>query len=82
MDAVNEVEVGGFGGAGAEDAEIMLKVPLPAVIGGEVGGEPIPPLSGAPGAVRTLGCSTSAYRHTGHVPLVFSHVIMQSSWNA
>lgn len=94
---VAEVDVEGFDGArtgmgtgtgtgvaGARGAvrgtKVKLEALLPAASGGEVGGESAPP--GVPGAARKAGCSTSAYRHTGHVPLVFSHVTIQSSWNA
>lgn len=37
--------------------------------------------TGAPPGPDGIGCSTSANRHTGHVPLDFNQVIMQSSWN-
>ena len=81
-DVVKEVDVGGFGGAGAEVAGVKLEALLLAESGGEVRGEASSPPPDAPGAVCAAGCSTSAYRHTGQVPLVFSHIIMQSSWKS
>ena len=68
-------------GTGAADGEVELEALLPTASGGEVGDESTPPPA-IPGVACKVGCSTSAYRHTGHVPLVFSHVSIQSSWNA
>ena len=83
-DVVKEVDVGRFGGAGVIVVEVELGALLSATSGGGVGGVggelATPP--GPPVAACTAGCSISAYRHTGHVPLVLSHVTMQSSWKA
>ena len=83
-DVVQGPDVDGLGDGGEDtgvESEALLPVENGGAAGGGVGGERAPP-PGAPGAACPFGCSTIAYRHTGHVPLVFSHVIMQSSWNA
>ena len=80
-DVVKEDDVERFGGATGVAVEVELGALLSATSGRDVGVKTGTP-PGPPAAACTAGCSTSAYRHTGHVPLVLSHVTMQSSWKA